>query len=182
MDRDFLFAMAGDEDREGLIPKADVLAGVRGDDTELAGAIYDIVTTEKLRKRIEPPLTDKELDYLITEYFERCILNDPKGEWALTRYSAAWEAQDCILGAWESEGGGSESFTRWKKWMEKLYRAGDEGIKRAIVDGILEHLFEKKGLRQSFADWKADSELKTAYDEAQLWADTQSKRAQPGSA
>lgn len=182
MGNDFLFAIAQGEDQEGAIPKADIVAGIRSDDTELAGAIYDIVTTDKLRKRIEPPLTDEELDNLITEYFERCILTDPKGERTLTRYGAAWEVQDCILDAWESEGGSSGSFVKWKKWMEKLYRAGDEKIKRAIVDGILEHLFEKKGLRQSFADWKADSELKTAYDEAQLWADTQPKKAQPGSA
>jgi hypothetical protein len=175
MDKAFLFAIASGEDREGPIPKADVVAGIRSDDTEFAGAIYDIVTIDKLSTRIDPPLTDVELESLVTEYFERCILTDPKGERTLTRYGAAWEAQDCILQTWESEGGSSESFTRWKKWMEKLYRAGDEGIKRAIVDGILEHLFEKKGLRQSFADWKADSELKTAYDEAQLWADTQPK-------
>jgi len=182
MDRDFLFAIAEDEEREGSIPKADIVASIRSDDTELAGAIYDIVTTDKLKKRIEPPLADKELDGLITEYFERCILTDPKGEWTLTRYGAAWEAQACILDVWESEGGSSESFVKWKKWMEKLYRAGDEKIKRAIVDGILEHLFEKKGVRQSFADWKADSNLKTAYDEAQLWADTQPKTAKPGTA
>jgi hypothetical protein len=182
MDRDFLFAVAQNEKREGSIPKADILAGIRSDDSELAGAIYDIVTTDKLSKRIDPPLTDEELDTLIAEYFERCILTDPKGERTLTRYGAAWEAQDCIRDTWESEGGSSESFVRWKKWMEKLYRAGNEKIKRAIVDGILEHLFEKKGLRQSFADWKADSELKTAYDEARLWAETQPKTAQPGSA
>ena len=178
MDKDFLFAIASDEEQEGSIPKADILAGIRSDDTELAGAIYDIVTTDKLRKRIEPPLADEELENLLIPYFERCILTDPKGEWALTRYSAAWEAQGCMLNLWDSEGGGSKSFAKWKKWMEKLYRAGDEKIKRAIVDGILEHLFEKKGLRQSFADWKADSELKTAYDEAQLWADTQPRNAQ----
>lgn len=182
MDKAFLFAIAEDEEREGAIPKADIVTGIRSDDAELAGAVYDIVTTDKLRKRIEPPLADEELENLLIPYFERCILTDPQGERTLTRYGAAWEAQDCILDTWESEGGSSESFVKWKKWMEKLYRAGDEKIKRAIVDGILEHLFEKKGLRQSFADWKADSELKTAYDEAQLWADTQPKTANPGSA
>ncbi|MBV9573085.1 MAG: hypothetical protein JOY93_03455 [Acidobacteriales bacterium] len=80
-----------------------------------------------------------------------------------------------MLDLWERDGGSSESFVKWQKWMEKLYRAGDERIKRALVDGILEHLFEKKGLRQSFADWKTDPQLKTAYDEAQLWAATQPK-------
>jgi hypothetical protein len=124
MDRDLLFAVAQNEEREGSIPKADILAGIRSDDSELAGAIYDIVTNDKLSKRIDPPLPDEELDTLIAEYFERCILTDPKGERTLTRYGAAWEAQDCILRTWESEGGSSESFVRWKKWMEKLYRAG----------------------------------------------------------
>ncbi|MGE5734383.1 MAG: hypothetical protein ACM34E_04765 [Acidobacteriota bacterium] len=179
MDKDFLFAIAKDEEREGAIPKADIFGGISGDDTELAGAIYDIVTSDKLRKRIEPPLADEELENLLMPYFELCILTDPKGEWTLTRYSAAWEAQGCMLKVWDSDSGSSKSFTRWKKWMEKLYRAGDEAIRRAIVDGILEHLFEEKGLRQFFADWKADPQLKTAYDEAQLWADTQPKNAQP---
>ena len=41
MDRDFLFAIASDEDQEGRISKADILAGILSDDTELAGAIYD---------------------------------------------------------------------------------------------------------------------------------------------
>jgi len=71
MDRDFLFAVAQNEEREGSIPKADILAGIRSDDSELAGAIYDIVTTDKLSKRIDPPLTDEELDTLLAEYFER---------------------------------------------------------------------------------------------------------------
>ena len=179
MDRDFLFAIAMDEQREGSIPKVDLIEGISGDDPELAGAVYDIITTDRLKKRIEPPLADEELENLLMPYFERCILTDPKGEWTLTRYSAAWEAQGCMLKVWDSDGGSSKSFARWKKWMERLYRAGDEAIKRAIVDGILEHLFEEKELRQFFADWKADSELKTAYEEAQLWADTQSKNAQP---
>jgi hypothetical protein len=47
MDRDFLFAVAQNERREGSIPKGDILAGIRSDDSELAGAIYDIVTTDK---------------------------------------------------------------------------------------------------------------------------------------
>jgi hypothetical protein len=179
MDSNFLFAIAGDEDREGPIPKADIIAGIRVDNTELAGAIYDIVTTDRLRRRIEPDLTDLELDDLFIEYFERCILTDPKGEWALTRYSAAWEAQGRIMDAWENEGGEAGSCIRWKKWMEKLYRAGDEETKRAVVDGILEHLFERKGLRKFFSDWKIDPQLQTAYNEAQLWADTQPKNAQP---
>jgi hypothetical protein len=179
MDRDFLFAIAGDEDREGPIPKADIVAGIRGDDTELAGAIYDIITTDRLRKRVEPALPEEELNDLIVEYFDRCILTDQKGEWTLTRYGAASEAQGFILDVWETAGGNSEPFIRWKKWMEKLYRAGDEGTRRAVVDGILEHLFERKGLRESFGDWRADPQLKTAYDEAQLWADEQPKNAQP---
>lgn len=58
MDRDLLFAIAEDEEREGSIPKDDIVASIRSDDTELAGVIYDIVTTDKLRKRIEPPLAD----------------------------------------------------------------------------------------------------------------------------
>lgn len=173
MHKDFLFAVARDENREAPIPGAEILAAMRADDTEVAGAVYDIVTNDELRKRIDPPVSAIELERGIVGYLERCILTDPKGEWTLTRYGAAWEAQRYILELWDSGNGNSDSFVKWKKWMEKLYRAGDEEIKRAIVDGILEHLFEEKGLRDLFADWKVDSQLRTAYDEAQLWSDTQ---------
>lgn len=178
MDKDFLFAIANDENRKAPIPWAEILAGMRADDTEVAGAVYDIVTTDEVRKKIDPPLTDYELRQFIVGYLERCILTDPKGEWTLTRYGAAWEAQRYMLELWDREGGICDSLISWKKWMEKLYRVGDEGIKRAIVDGIMEHLFEEKGLRDLFADWKPDPQLKTAYDEAKLWADTQPNTAQ----
>jgi hypothetical protein len=39
MNREFLFAVAEGEERKGSIPKADILAGIRSDDIELAGAI-----------------------------------------------------------------------------------------------------------------------------------------------
>ena len=64
MDRDFLFAIAMDEQREGSIPKVDLIEGISGDDPELAGAVYDIITTDRLKKRIEPPLADEELKNL----------------------------------------------------------------------------------------------------------------------
>jgi hypothetical protein len=55
MDRYFLFAVAQNEEREGSIPKADILAGIRGEDSELAGAIYDIVTILLLVGGCTPP-------------------------------------------------------------------------------------------------------------------------------
>ena len=162
------------EDWRQPIPKAEFLVAMRSSDLETAGVAYDIASEDRKRKRIDPPVPDVELESFAMSYLGRCIQQDPEGEWCLSRYDAASEAQRWMLNIWDSERGTGESLANWKDWIEKLYRAGDEKIKRAVVDGILEHLFEEKEMRQLFADWKTDSQLQTAYDEAQLWADTQS--------
>lgn len=177
MDRDFLFAVASDEYRKGPIPKDQILDAMGTGDSELAGAVYDIVTDDELRKRIDPPLTDSEVEKFLVGYLERCMLTNPEGDWTLTRYDAASEAQSFMLAVWESEGGDSKPFVQWKKWIERLYLAGDDDVKLAIVNGILEHLFEEKGLRRFFADWKEDARFRTAYEYAALWADTQPDNA-----
>ena len=159
------------------IRKSDVLKWMKEDDIEILGALQDIITEESKVKLIDPPLERAEIDQFFGRYFERCIRENPQGEWALSRYMAAHELNRWFLDLWE-ERPKSDSFLKgWKKWFEKLYRGADETIKRAVVDGSLEHLFEEKGVSEFFADWKKDAELSTAFDEAKLWSDTQPETA-----
>ncbi len=91
----------------------------------------------------------------------------------VSRYMAAHQLNRWFLDLWNERPKSEPFLNGWKKWFERIYRDGDETIKRAIVDGSLEHLFEERGVSAFFADWKSDPQLSTAFTEAKLWADTQ---------
>ena len=57
-----------------------------------------------------------------------------------------------------------------KSRLARLYKSGDIDVRECIVNGILEHLFERNDVAAYFIDWKADSELGQAYDDALLWS------------
>jgi len=169
-----LIAAATAEDWDQPIPRSEVDQAISSEDLEIGGAAYEIVSEDRRRRWIDPPLSSEALQLLAMSYLGRCIEQDPKGDWCLSRYEAAWEAQRWILDNWEAEERSEQSLAKWKKWMEHLYRIGDGKIRRAVVDGILEHLFEEQDIQQQFKDWSADPQLETGYNEAKLWADTQS--------
>lgn len=155
------------------ISRSEVLLAISSDDLEVAGIAYDLLSEDRKRRWIDPPLSPEEVQSITMDYLERCINQNPTGEWCLSRYESAWEVQRWILNLWDSEVGGPGPLERWKQWIEKLYQGGDERIRRALVDGILEHLFEHRALQEYFADWKTRSEFQRPYDEAKLWADNQ---------
>ena len=169
-----LLHIAISEDWHQAIPKSEIVAALNSDDLEIGGTAYEILSSIKTARWIDPPPSIDESQSLTMDYLRRCIEQNPVGEWCYTRYEAAREAQRWVLERWDNENRSSSYFEKWKEWIKRLYLAGNDEIRRALVDGILEHLFEKTEIRQNFADWREDPQLQIAYDEAQLWADTQS--------
>jgi len=74
---------------KGKVSREMVRQWMRQSSLEVLGAVYELVTYSPHWERIEPPLEERDLlDFLIT-FYKRCLLEDPKGEWALSRYEAA---------------------------------------------------------------------------------------------
>src|SRR5262249_17468353 len=62
-----------------------------------------------------------------------------------------------------------DSLTRVRDELSRLFLAGDEGQRRRVVDGVLEHIFEDSSSRADFKSWKDAPLLAQAYEEATEW-------------
>lgn len=123
------------------------------------------------RFRIEPPLPPDEYVAFEKAYYERCLRDNPDGEWSDSRYSAGMDLVNVFAGLWRDQSVPRAMMDDLKVWLGRLYREGDEGIRTCIVQATLEHLFEQKPIREFFLDWRNDPILRTGYDEACLWPD-----------
>lgn len=152
------------------IQKATILQWMSDKDMEVAGAVYHLLTDAKHYPRIEPPFSFAEFLKVFLSYGERCILEDPQGEWADSRWTWAYDLVNCFDQWWEDETIPREALADIKNWLARVYRNGDDAIRTCVVQGTLEHLLEDENIRQFFTDWNEDPTLRKAYAEAMEWA------------
>jgi hypothetical protein len=157
--------------RASIIPKAQVIEWMGADDLEALGALYTFVTDSNYSKRIDPPLTFSEYWDFAARYFERCLRQNPEGEWVHGRYDAGWEIARVFSGVWVDSSVPVSSKSQFKEWLGRQYKQGDVDVKRCIVDAAVEHLFENREIARFFDDWNEDSELRIAYQEASEWSE-----------
>jgi hypothetical protein len=58
-----------------------------------------------------------------------------------------------------------------KSLLSRLYIEGSGELKDSIEQAVVEHLFERADIRQFFADWQDDPQLRSAYEAGRLWAE-----------
>jgi hypothetical protein len=158
------------------VPKMQVLAWMEFPDLEVRAALYSIIADADLVKHVKPALElDDCFDFVIS-YLEQCMVEDPKSEWADSRYGAGRQLVSWIIHFWESKEIPREKLVEIKGRLAALYTEGDEDMRDTLVNAVLEHLFEKQELVAFFEDWKNDPNLAKAYGDALAWI----KEAPPG--
>jgi hypothetical protein len=70
-----------------VVSLGDVREWVRSGDIEILGFTHALIHNGRFR--IEPPLPLNEYKDFVKLYFERCLRDDPEGDWADSSYSAA---------------------------------------------------------------------------------------------
>jgi hypothetical protein len=145
----------------------DVRRWSKSDDIEILGFTSALI--HDARFRIEPPLAPNEYKAFVTHYYERCLKEDPKGEWADSRYSAGTTLVNIFGSLWRDSAVPREVVNELKDWLGRLYAEGDETLRTCIVTATLEHLFEQKDIRDFFSDWKERPVLTIAHKEASEW-------------
>jgi hypothetical protein len=145
----------------------DVSHWFKSDDIEVLGFMSALI--HDARFRIEPSLPQNEYKDFVMHYYGRCLKEDPKGEWAESRYSAGATLVNVFAGLWRDSRVPREVVKELKAWLGRLYTEGDESIRTCIITATLEHLFEQKDIRDFFSDWKKDPVLVIAHKEACLW-------------
>jgi hypothetical protein len=151
------------------IARQRVLEWMRTDDIECMGAIYSLITDHF--DRIQPSLQFDEYRPFVSTYFQRCLLEDPQGEWAETRYRAGHNIIVWFVWAWRDPSQRTSTVAEFKEWLAALYVAGDSEVRTCLVQATLEHLFENTEVAEYFSDWKVHPVLSTAYSEAMEWVE-----------
>jgi hypothetical protein len=146
---------------------SDIRRWSKSDDIEILGFISSLI--HDTRFRIEPPFTPNEYKSLVAHYYERCLKEDPKGEWADSRYSAGSTLVNIFGNLWRDSSVPREIVKDLKDWLGRLYAEGDENLRTCIVTATLEHLFEQKDIREFFSDWEKRPVLAIAHREASEW-------------
>ena len=155
--------------KRSIIAKQTIVDWMASDDLEALGALYSFLVESRYAARIKPALTFADYWRFISRYFERCLREDPSGEWAHSRYETGWDLASWFAKIWEDSSVSLEEKADIKAWLATQYRSGNSEVRRAIVDATLEHLFENREIERFFEDWK-DGDLSIAYTEAAQWS------------
>src|SRR5579862_5467531 len=152
----------------GDVPKERVLQWMSSPDLNVQGCIYSMIAEFERAKHIKPTLGFEDYYGFVIPYLERCIEEAPEMEWVESRYLAGHELVGWIVDAW-NKAVPREKIAEIKERLAALYKRGDAGVRDAVVNAVLEHLFEHRQLAKFFKDWQKDPILAPAYGDALLW-------------
>jgi len=138
-------------------------------DLEVRGALYSMITDSERARRIKPALQFEDYYAFVLDYLEQCIEQGPEGEWVDSRYLAGHQLVAWIVDFWNNKEVPRLRLAEIKHRLAELYKRGDEDVRDAVLNGVLEHLFENRELASYFKDWERDPALARVYDDALLW-------------
>jgi hypothetical protein len=101
--------------RADTVSLRDVREWFKSDDIEVQGFTSALV--HDARFRIEPPLTPTEYGTLAMHYYERCLKEDPKGQWADSRYSAGSTLVNVFAALWRDSSVPRDVPKELKTWL-----------------------------------------------------------------
>lgn len=151
------------------IPLKQVRQWMRSEQLKVMGAVSRLIRDATAFSMITPRLSFKDYHRFFLRYYERCIREDPEGEWVHNRYGACWDLESYFCHLWKDRTVPRTALTEIKNWLGTLYLNSDKQIRTAIVTGTIEHLFEKRSIKRFFADWRANPVLAEAYRLASEW-------------
>ncbi len=158
-------------ERGSTVPQATVRHWMASEDLEVLGAVFSLLHKPKCYDHISPQLCFEDYHIFHMKFYERCLRDNPMGEWSETRYSAAISLVSWFVGLWNDISVPRTALADLKKMLERLYISDNEELRCCIITGALEHLFEDKNIREYFSDWLNVELLGSAYQEACEYSD-----------
>jgi hypothetical protein len=154
------------------IPRNKLIEWMQSDSIDVLGATFIIF--DKFANLVESMPEQELVISFYKKYFRRCILEDPKGEFAEGRYLVGYTLTGFYKALRNDKKQPQYLLKEIRDLLATLYKQGSEDVKLAIINGALEHLFEDKEVKNEFADWRNDKELSEAYLKAAEWSEKQS--------
>lgn len=160
---------ADDPTKAGETSRDQVIDWMRSGDIQVRGCIYAMICEYERTKRIKPPLDFDDYYGFVVPHLEQCIEENPDAKWTESRYIAGHELVRWIVSFWKDESVSRTKLTDIKQRLAELYKRGHAGVRDAVLNAVLEHLFENSEMADFFKDWQANPVLAPAYRDALLW-------------
>jgi hypothetical protein len=167
---DVVAAIIANPEDDRPLAGEEIRRAASSDDIETLGALCHLLDKVAFRERIEPPLSFDEHQALFLRFYERCLLEDPGGEWSGSRYEAGWSLASWFRALWNDAAVPRAKLLEIKRLLARLYKLGDRDVRICIVNATLEHLFEDRRIARWFKDWNEDPALAQAFADASLWS------------
>ncbi len=149
------------------IPADKIMDWMKLDDIEILGAISSIITEHY--DRVEPAIPMETICNFQLNYFRRCLIENPDGEYSDSRYTAGYDLAMWFKALWADKKVPKSIIKDLKSMLSQVYKSGDEEVRNCIVTSVLEHLFENPEIGKYFSDWQKNPVLKVAYNQALEW-------------
>ena len=156
------------------IPKNKLIEWMKSDSIDVLGATFIIF--DKFANLVESMPEQEQVIPFYKEYFKRCILEDPKGEFAEGRYLVGYTLTGFYKAVRNDKRQPPYLLKEIRDLLATLYKQGSEDVRSAIINGALEHLFEDEEVKKEFAYWKNDKELSGAYLKAAEWSESKAEK------
>jgi len=163
-------------ERYEAIDRSTVFRWMKTDDIEAMGALMSLIGDGTHFDRVEPPLSLDDYYEFAATYYERCLAENPDGEWSDSRTTSGWDFAKWFLQLWDDQSVPRTLVSDLKLRLANVCKKGGAHICKALVTAVLEHLFHRPDVRDYFRDWANDPELRSSYEEANVLADLKARR------
>jgi hypothetical protein len=150
------------------VPLTMLRACMNSEDPEMLGIACTVLSEHA--ECIEGELLPVEVWPFYIRYYEKCIREDPEGEWSDSRYSAAHDLMRWYKYIRNRADVPQHYLDDVRRMLRTVYESGDKTVKRAVIDGALEHLFEDDSIIVEFDEWRTTPHLMAAYESALEWS------------
>lgn len=167
-----------EEARDGtqFIPVSLVRQWMSCSGLEVQGALTSFLLSQS--GRIEPSLSWEEVCVAFENYYKQCLIRDlQQNDYVPNRYIAGYELVNWFMYLWKEPSAPREYVIRLKIMLRDLYLE-NEPLRSAIVNAVMEHLFEVQEIQDFFAEWKSNPKLSNAFNVAKAWGDDHLAKSQ----
>jgi hypothetical protein len=140
-------------------------------DIEVQGALCSYLLDRDHSSRVNPSLEFSDFHPFVSNYFLRCVSEDPQGQWSDTRYGAAMALANWFKALKNDQTVPRQALSEIKQSMQNLWDRADQAVRDGILNGALEHIFEDHDARQLFDDWRQHPKYADLHKAACDWDD-----------
>lgn len=150
------------------IPKEKILEWQKVEDDRITGFLVYILTERKYTKKVEPFLDFYDCYPFLLNGYIKCMQMYFDDDYFATSHMAGYELRNLIEHFWNYEYICEKEIVKIRKEIKD--RLAHECLKAdrkyadILINGLLEHLFDNRTIKNYFKDWQKHKKLKIFYE------------------